>query len=75
MNPTGSKGVMEVFKELGITTPTINLPGCATHPDWFIGTVAAMLLGGPESIKVDDKGLSSIKSEWIPFYVRKKNDY
>ena len=56
MNPTGSKGVMEVFKERGITTPTINLPGCAAHPDWFIGTVAALLLGGPEAIKVDEDG-------------------
>lgn len=56
MNPTGSKGVQDVFKELNITTPTINLPGCAAHPDWFIGTVAALLLGGPESIKVDADG-------------------
>ncbi|TRO82401.1 hydrogenase small subunit [Trichloromonas acetexigens] len=56
MNPTGSKGVMAVFKEQGIVTPTINLPGCAVHPDWFIGTVAAVLLGGPESVKVDAQG-------------------
>lgn len=56
MNPTGSKGVMEVFKEHGITTPTINLPGCPPHPDWFIGTVAALLLGGPEAVKVDKDG-------------------
>jgi len=55
-NPTGSKGVMEVFKENGIVTPTINLPGCAAHPDWFIGTVAAVLLNGPESVKVDQDG-------------------
>lgn len=56
MNPTGSKGVMQVFKEHGITTPTLNLPGCAVHPDWFVGTLAAVLLGGPEGVKVDDKG-------------------
>jgi len=56
MNPSGSKGVMEVFRAEGITTPTINLPGCAAHPDWFIGTVAAVLLGGPESVKVDQHG-------------------
>jgi len=53
-NPTGAKGVAEVFKEHGITTPTINLPGCAAHPDWFIGTVAALLLDGPKNIKVDE---------------------
>jgi len=56
MNPSGSKGVMAVLKEKGITTPTVNLPGCAVHPDWFVGTVAALLLGGPESIKVDSDG-------------------
>jgi hydrogenase small subunit len=56
MNPSGSKGVMEVFKAQGITTPTINLPGCAAHPDWFVSTVAAVLLGGPESVKVDAHG-------------------
>jgi hydrogenase small subunit len=56
MNPTGSMGVSAFFKEQGISTPTINLPGCAAHPDWFISTVAAVLLGGPESVKVDRHG-------------------
>ncbi len=56
MNPTGSKGVMEVFRAHGVTTPTVNLPGCAIHPDWFIATVATLLLGGPEAIKVDAHG-------------------
>ena len=27
MNPSGAKSVMTVFKEQGIPTPTINLPG------------------------------------------------
>lgn len=56
MNPSGSLGVSDFFKRERIDTPTINLPGCAVHPDWFIGTVAALLLGGPESIKVDTNG-------------------
>jgi hydrogenase small subunit len=56
MNPTGSKGVMEVLKEKNITTPVINLPGCAVHPDWFISTFAAVLMGGPESVKLDQHG-------------------
>jgi hydrogenase small subunit len=56
MNPSGAKGVVEVFKEHGITTPTINLPGCAVHPDWFVATVAGILLGGPEAVKVDALG-------------------
>jgi len=53
MNPSGSVGVKQVLDAKGISTPVINLPGCAIHPDWFIGTVAALLLGGPASIKLD----------------------
>lgn len=56
MNPSGSIGVTEFFKQEGIPTPTINLPGCAVHPDWFVGTLAALLIGGAEAIKVDKYG-------------------
>ena len=56
MNPSGAKGVRAVFKEQGISTPTINLPGCAAHPDWFIGTLASLLLNGPGSVAVDRYG-------------------
>ena len=55
-NFTGSKGVNEVFAENGIETPVINLPGCPTHPDWFVGTVASILIGGLGSVEVDDMG-------------------
>jgi hydrogenase small subunit len=55
-NPTGSKGVRDVFTEKGIQTPVINLPGCPTHPDWFVGTVASVLIGGLSSVEVDDEG-------------------
>lgn len=55
-NPTGSKGVREVFAEEGIQTPVINLPGCPTHPDWFVGTVASILIGGLNSVEVDNVG-------------------
>jgi len=56
MNPSGAMGVTEFFAKEGIDTPTINLPGCAVHPDWFVGTLAAVLLGGPEAVKVDEIG-------------------
>ncbi len=55
-NFTGSKGVKAVFDENGIQTPVINLPGCPTHPDWFVGTVASVLIGGLGSVEVDDIG-------------------
>ncbi|MCF8261137.1 MAG: hydrogenase small subunit [Melioribacteraceae bacterium] len=53
-NPTGSKPVDQVLEEEGIDTPIINISGCPPHPDWFIGTVATVLIGGLEAIKVDE---------------------
>jgi hydrogenase small subunit len=45
-NPTQCQSVREVFSSRGITTPLINIPGCPPHPDWFVGTVASILLTG-----------------------------
>jgi hydrogenase small subunit len=45
-NPTGSSGVQQVLSAEGIRTPLINVPGCPPHPDWFVGTVASLLLKG-----------------------------
>jgi len=56
-NPSGSKGVSEVYEMLGIATPVINIPGCPSHPDWFIGTVAKILLYGmPTPEELDEYG-------------------
>jgi hydrogenase small subunit len=56
-NPTGSVGVTNAFKELQITTPVVNIPGCPCHPDWFIGTVAKILLYGlPQPKELDEQG-------------------
>jgi len=56
-NPSGAKGVGEVLKTLGIATPVVNIPGCACHPDWFIGTVAQVLLYGlPKPEELDEAG-------------------
>ncbi|MCD6257127.1 hydrogenase small subunit [Candidatus Aerophobetes bacterium] len=54
-NPTGSKSAGEVLEEENISVPYINIPGCPPHPDWFIGTIADILLNGiPSSEKLDD---------------------
>lgn len=45
-NPTECRSVSEVFKSQDISTPVINIPGCPPHPDWFVGTVASVLLFG-----------------------------
>ena len=56
-NPSGCKGVSDVFQTLNINTPVINIPGCPCHPDWFIGTVAKILLFGmPQSNELDEYG-------------------
>ncbi len=53
-NPTGAISVPAFLKNEGITVPTIVLPGCPCHPDWFVGTLAHVLkFGGPE---LDDLG-------------------
>ncbi len=55
-NPAGNKSVKEIFSANGIQTPVINLPGCPPHPDWFVGTVASVLIGGLSSVAVDNAG-------------------
>ncbi|MBI5087080.1 MAG: hydrogenase small subunit [Acidobacteria bacterium] len=56
-NPTGAKGVGELLKEFNIATPVVNIPGCPCHPDWFIGTVARVLLYGlPKPQELDEHG-------------------
>lgn len=39
-NPTGVKGVGAYLGK-----PTINLPGCPTHPDWIVWAVVQLLMG------------------------------
>ena len=39
-NPTG---VVSVSELTGL--PTINMPGCPTHPDWIVSTIAHLLAG------------------------------
>jgi len=53
-NPTGCKGVKEVFAENGISTPVVNLPGCPLHPEWFTGTVSIILFSGADALDLDD---------------------
>jgi len=55
-NPSGSISVGEVFKRGNISTPLINIPGCAPHPDWFVGTLASILLFGlPDPEELDEQ--------------------
>ena len=54
-NPAGCIGVDEVFKQRNISTPLVNIPGCPPHPDWFVGTLArVLLLGLPNPEELDE---------------------
>jgi hydrogenase small subunit len=48
-NPTGIRSISQIA---GVST--INIPGCPTHPDWVVGTIAQLLAG--ESPDLDDDG-------------------
>jgi hydrogenase small subunit len=54
-NPTSCKSVKDALEAQGISKPLINIPGCPPHPDWFIGTVASVILNGlPSADDLDD---------------------
>jgi hydrogenase small subunit len=42
-NPTGAKPVHAIFKEKGIKTPLVNIPGCPPNPYNFLSTVLHLL--------------------------------
>jgi len=54
-NPTQCLGVGDILQSRGVNTPLINIPGCPPHPDWFVGTVASVLLSGlPRTEDLDE---------------------
>lgn len=54
-NPGGYVGTDEFLKSRNIEKPLINIPGCPPHPDWFISTVASILLVGlPKPEELDE---------------------
>jgi hydrogenase small subunit len=56
-NPTGIMGVGEFLEKENIDTPCVNIPGCPPHPDWFVHTVASIILFGlPSADQLDCVG-------------------
>ncbi len=54
-NLTQCQPVKRFLDAKGITTPIVNIPGCPPHPDWFVGTVASIILNGlPKADDLDD---------------------
>jgi hydrogenase small subunit len=55
-NPTNCKSVSEIFKDKGIATTVVNLPGCPLHPEWFTGTLAVVMFSGLGAVELDNIG-------------------
>jgi hydrogenase small subunit len=54
-NPSNCVPVRKVLEMKGIQKPLINIAGCPPHPDWFVGTVASIVLNGlPGPDELDD---------------------
>jgi hydrogenase small subunit len=54
-NPSNCVPVRKALELHGLKTPLVNIPGCPPHPDWFVGTVASILLAGlPSAEDLDD---------------------
>ena len=67
-NPTDAMGVDAALRSLGHRRiSVINIPGCPAHPDWIVGTVAALLAG--EMPELDKYGRPK---EFFGTYVHKK---
>lgn len=49
-NPTGCVGVQSVLQKR-----VIKLPGCPCHPDWFLGTLAHIILFGDPPLDSQDR--------------------
>jgi hydrogenase small subunit len=53
-NPTSAISVLQFCQQGGIQKPVIHTPGCPPHPDWMLGTVAALLMGKLTPADLDD---------------------
>ncbi|MFC2052014.1 hydrogenase small subunit [Chloroflexota bacterium] len=54
-NPIGARSVKEFLDAKSINRPLVNIPGCPPHPDWFVGTVASIIMNGlPTADDLDD---------------------
>ncbi|MBM4451775.1 MAG: hydrogenase small subunit [Chloroflexi bacterium] len=54
-NPGGYVGADAFLKSRKVNKPLINIPGCPPHPDWFVATVAqVLLLGLPKPEELDE---------------------
>ncbi|MCK4602792.1 MAG: hydrogenase small subunit [Phycisphaerae bacterium] len=60
-NTTQAASMSELLKREGIDVPLINIPGCPPHPDWLLGTLAAVAMYGLQKVAEDLDELSRPK--------------
>ena len=54
-NPTGCQPLKAVMEAHKVSKPLIHVPGCPPHPDWVVGTISNILVGGlPTASDLDD---------------------
>jgi hydrogenase small subunit len=54
-NPTGAITIPAFLQKEGINKPLINLPGCPTHPDWIVGTLAHVIKFGLPQMDAENR--------------------
>lgn len=57
-NLTGCVGLAPYLQQQKIKAPVVNIPGCAPHPDWMVGTLAFALENGLDALvkNLDEHG-------------------
>jgi hydrogenase small subunit len=54
-NPTGATSLPAFFTSLKIAKQVVRIPGCPTHPDWLVGTLAHMIKFGVPALERDGR--------------------
>ncbi len=54
-NLTGAIGVPEFLEKEKISVPVVRIPGCPSHPDWVVGTLAYVLKFGMPQLDSEQK--------------------
>lgn len=52
-NVTGAASMGQLIQRENIDVPLINVPGCPPHPDWMVGSLAAVAMYGLEAVAGD----------------------
>ncbi len=58
-NPANAMGVQQYLKEVGITTPVVNIPGCPVNPEWVMSVLADVVV-------MEDPGLLDLNEYNMP---------